>query len=138
MSHENWTCEVIPSNGYQDYPVLSNNVSVLNTIPNVTLITPTHNEDITDRTPTLVWNVVDPDTQDDHTYNINISCYYQGGGSDCSSENQYLSPLGNSTNYTLIGEVDISSDFEKKVYVDLAFNYKKHTDTKVLVKHLPR
>ncbi|MEK6918125.1 MAG: S8 family serine peptidase [Nanoarchaeota archaeon] len=73
----NTTCE---KGGYQT-KVNTSSVFIGNTLPTVNLYSPLNNSNLTNRTPTLIWNGTDADGKSDiKAYELNISCYYYTGG----------------------------------------------------------
>jgi hypothetical protein len=76
----------------------SSQLRILNTLPNITLLTPANGNITTNRTPTFTWSGADDDT-DSLTYEINISLV---ASSTCSDTNLYENnnTIGSSTSYT--------------------------------------
>ncbi len=70
---EIWSVAVTGNDGFNDGPmVLSNNLTIRGSIPNVTLVSPVNGNSTRLRTPTFIWNATDLDG-DVMTYTINIT-----------------------------------------------------------------
>lgn len=77
--NQNWSCGMRVYDGslYGDWGY-SGNITILNSLPVVTLSYPIPGSMIMDRTPTFNWTAIDADG-DELTYNINITSYDQYG-----------------------------------------------------------
>ena len=93
-----YTVAITPTDGEEDgLTVLSNEVTINNTPPTVTLTYPL-GENITDRTPTFTWTCDDAQTPNcvGLTYEIDISEFYYGGsGTNCVDNINKNNILGN-------------------------------------------
>ncbi len=82
-----WSVALTPNDGTDDgTTVLSNNLTIGNTLPTVTLISPEDGNITTNRTPTFTWNGTDIDG-DSLTYDLNLTCYSSIGGG-CSDDDR--------------------------------------------------
>ena len=71
---ETWEVAVTPNDGTSDgNTVVSNNLTILNSLPVVTLSSPPDNNVTTNRTPEFTWNVGTDADGDSLTYEVNIS-----------------------------------------------------------------
>ena len=99
---ENWSCGLRLFDGL-DYSSFgfSGNLTILNTPPTVTLISPNDGNITTNRTPTFYYSGSDDDG-DALSYELNLTCLYSGGGT-CSLGNRYYenNTINSSTNYTV-------------------------------------
>jgi hypothetical protein len=94
--YENWTCSVKAYDGTDYEPNYHNaSMQILNKPPEVTLISPAHNTQTTNRTPTFNWSGTDADG-DSITYELNVSCYHEAGGT-CASDDRSFIALVNSS-----------------------------------------
>jgi len=97
---ENWTCSIRIYDGtdYSSWTNTSNNLTILNTLPTITLIAPSDGNITTDRTPIFNWSGSDDDN-DTLEYEINISL---DAGSLCVDPDRYIDKniLGTEINYT--------------------------------------
>ena len=77
------------------------NVTILNSAPNVSLTGPADGNITTNRTPTFSWSGSDDDS-DSLQYELNLSCYYSGGGT-CAAGNRYVqrATIGSATSYVI-------------------------------------
>ncbi|MCX8159230.1 MAG: LamG domain-containing protein, partial [Candidatus Pacearchaeota archaeon] len=94
---EVWHCSVRAFDGsvYSDW-INSTNISILNSLPVVTLISPGNNNQTTNRTQMFIWSGVDDDG-DVLSYEFNMSLV---ASSTCYDGDKYVSGLS-TTNYTL-------------------------------------
>jgi len=94
-----WQVAVTSNDKYEDgVTVLSNNLSIGNTAPTVSLYAPADGNVTQNRTPTFYWNGSDVDG-DSLTYDLNITCYSSSGGG-CTDGNKLISSIS-AQNYTL-------------------------------------
>ena len=93
---ENWSCSlrIYDGTSYSSW-LNSSNLTILNSLPTVTLVTPPDNNLTTDRTPDFNWTSTDADG-DSLTYQINLTMI---GASTCSDAERTDSGLTDS-NYT--------------------------------------
>jgi len=103
---ENWSCALRYYDG-QEYTnwVNSTNLTILNSLPNVTLILPLNGNTTIDRAPTFNWSVVDDDG-DTVSSQFNLTCY-----SGCSNDNRFaiVAGAGNVT-YKVTGDLQYLID----------------------------
>ncbi|MBW6442708.1 hypothetical protein K0A97_02920, partial [Patescibacteria group bacterium] len=94
--HDNWSCSMRIFDGYY-YSEWGNstNLTVLNSLPTVTLLSPVNGANTSRRTPTFSWSGTDLD-DDTLTYQINITPVLS---SLCFDEERYISDYSN-TDYT--------------------------------------
>ena len=87
---ENWSCALRTFNGasYSDWNS-SGNLTIINSLPIITLSSPTNGVLITDSTPTFNWTSVDDDG-DSMTYDFNISLV---ASSLCTDPNQFVQDI---------------------------------------------
>ena len=98
---EIWFARVTPNDGTLDgIERQSNNVTILNTPPVVTLVAPSDGNTTTDRTPTFNWSGFDADG-DSLTYDFNITL---AASSTCSEADRFFSSLTDE-NLTLSSEL---------------------------------
>ena len=105
---ENWTCQVRLYDGalYSDWGV-SNQLTILNTLPTVTLVSPNDYNTTTNRTPEFIWSASDDDN-DALTYDLNLTCYNTLGGG-CAQYDRYTSGIS-TTNYVITQYLEALSD----------------------------
>ena len=113
---ENWTCSVLAYDSllYEDDWNNATQLTILNSLPTVTLTSPANSSLNTNRTPTFQWSASDADG-DSLTYDINITAYTTSGDNYVSGDDRYAGSLAN-TNYTL------ATDF--KYLYDNGYYYK--------------
>ncbi len=99
---EIWNVRVTPNDGIQDGDTkASNNLTILNSAPEVTLVSPEDNNLTTNRTPEFTWSGADNDT-DSLTYTLNLTCFSTLGGG--CSDNREIG-TGSSESYTLTSDL---------------------------------
>ena len=105
---ENWTCQIRLYDGalYSEWGV-SSNLTILNTLPTVTLVSPNNPNTTTNRTPQFVWSASDDDN-DALTYGLNLTCYYNQNDR-CESYDRYISGI-NDVNYIITQYLEALSD----------------------------
>ena len=88
-----WSVAVTPNDAYGDWvSVMSNPLTVLNYLPNVTLISPSANNTSNNRYPVFVWDGFDADSDGDIIdYTLNITLYSTGAGASCSDPQRIIS-----------------------------------------------
>ncbi|MBI2632276.1 right-handed parallel beta-helix repeat-containing protein [Candidatus Pacearchaeota archaeon] len=83
----------------------------VNSLPIVTLVTPTNWNQTTNRTPSFTWTSSDYDS-DTMTYELNLTCYNTAGGG-CSgkgSDERYVQSISGTT-YNLVGDLQYLIDY---------------------------
>jgi len=102
---ENWSCgmKLFDGRAYSGW-VNSSSLLILNTLPTVTLDSPSDAYNTTDRTPSFNWTGSDDDA-DSLTYEFNISLV---AGSTCEESDRVVGGL--STNYTLTSNLKCFAD----------------------------
>ena len=85
----------------------SSNLTIVNTAPTITLVSPPNNNLTTNRTPTFNWTGSDDDN-DVLQYEINITCWDSTG--IFSTGSVYNGTLGTATNYTPLSYLKCLSD----------------------------
>ncbi|KHO52789.1 MAG: hypothetical protein QT05_C0015G0002 [archaeon GW2011_AR13] len=91
---------------YSEWGV-SSNLTILNTLPTVTLVSPNNPNTTTNRTPQFVWSASDDDN-DALTYGLNLTCYYNQNDR-CESYDRYISGI-NDVNYIITQYLEALSD----------------------------
>ena len=98
---ENWSCGIRLYDGkaYSNW-VNSTNITILNSLPTISLTSPANSNITTNRTPIFIYSGSDADS-DSLSYEINLTCYESG--SIVSAGSQYINKdtVGSSTSYTL-------------------------------------
>jgi hypothetical protein len=91
--YQNWTCSVKAYDGtdYEEDWTNSSSLKILNKPPEVSLNFPLDDTSTTNRTPKFNWTGTDADG-DTITYELNISCYHNAGGT-CSSDDRNFKAL---------------------------------------------
>ena len=99
-----WKCGMRLYDGkyYSDW-ANSSELTILNTLPNITLESPEDNNITTNRTPLFTWVGYDADG-DALTYDINITCY-----DGCSDDSRLVNSLSES-NYTVVNYLKYLAD----------------------------
>ena len=79
---QNWSCglRLFDGTDYSDW-ANSSKLKILNSLPNITLLTPPNGNDTTNRMPNFTWSAADGDS-DSLTYEINITCFGVCGAVD--------------------------------------------------------
>ncbi|MFA5723595.1 MAG: LamG domain-containing protein [Candidatus Pacearchaeota archaeon] len=96
---ENWSCAMRYFNGYSYSEwVNSSELVILNTLPNVTLISPVENNLTTNRTPLFSWNGSDDD-EDILTYEFNLTLVPSSLCTDSFERSQNKETLLSNTSY---------------------------------------
>ena len=105
---ENWTCQIRLYDGalYSDWGV-SSNLTILNTLPTVNLVSPNNYNTTTNRTPQFSWSGQDDDS-DSLTYDLNLTCYSTLGGG-CIQYDRYISGIS-ATSYIITQYLEALSD----------------------------
>jgi len=86
---DNWSCGLRLNDGTDSSAWVNSSVlKILNTIPIASLTSPDGGNITTNRTPSFSWTGSDDDS-DSLQYEINISCYYSGGGT-CHTGDRYV------------------------------------------------
>jgi hypothetical protein len=94
---EAWGVAVTGNDGFDDgTSVLSNNLTIRGSVPNVTLLSPPDGNETRSRTPTFYWNATDVDG-DAMTYEINITPVKFAGQFVCSDDIDTYSGVMNYT-----------------------------------------
>lgn len=103
--NQNWTCSVRVYDG-EDFSSWGNSsaLRVLNSLPTVTLDSPSDENTTTNRTPAFSWNTGSDDDSDALTYDLNLTCY-----PGCSDDNRLIEDLSG-TSRTLGGFLVYLSD----------------------------
>ncbi len=103
---ENWSCALRYFDGfvYTNW-TNSTNLTILNSLPNVTLISPPNGNVTIDRTPNFTWYVDDDDNESVNSQ-LNLTCYF-----GCSVDNRIVvtSGLGN-VSHEIIGDLRFLKD----------------------------
>ncbi len=103
---ENWSCALRLYDG-QLYSAWRNstNLTILNSLPNATLLLPTNNNYTIDRTPVFNWSILDDDG-DVVSSHFNLSCY-----SGCSLDNRsVMVGGGQNASYEIVGDLQYLVD----------------------------
>src|SRR3989339_98160 len=105
---ENWTCQIRLYDGalYSDWGV-SSNLTILNTLPTVNLVSPNNYNTTTNRAPQFSWSGQDDDS-DSLTYDLNLTCYSTLGGG-CIQYDRYISGIS-ATSYIITQYLEALSD----------------------------
>jgi len=102
---ENWSCGMRLFDGkeYSNW-INSTNLTILNTLPNVTLLLPPNGNTTIDRAPAFNWSVLDDDG-DFISSQFNLTCY------SCSFDNRFavVAGAGNVT-YKVVGDLQYLID----------------------------
>lgn len=97
----NWSCAIKLFDGTvsSNWVNTSVNLSILNSLPVVTLSAPAHGNITINRTPVFSWTGNDDDG-DTLEYELNLTCYYIPGGA-CSTDTRYITrgTIGTATSY---------------------------------------
>ena len=106
--HDNWSCSLRLYDGelYSAWGD-SSNITILNSAPTVTLVSPANGSSTTDRTPTFNWTASDAD-DDTLTYEINITPYY--GENPFGTEDTRHATGLDDLNYTPLTDLQHLSD----------------------------
>ncbi|MCK4997778.1 hypothetical protein KAS08_05745, partial [Candidatus Pacearchaeota archaeon] len=107
MKHENWSCElrVHDSEDSSNWS-MSNNLTIINILPTVTLDFPSDDASISDRAPNFNWTSIDIDG-DSLTYEINITPY---DGDNPSVLDERSASGINDLNYTPVTDLKLLYD----------------------------
>jgi hypothetical protein len=99
---EVWNCSIRLFNGfgYSGWGS-SPSLTILNTLPNVTLLSPPDGNKTINRTPTFYWNATDPDAGETLTYDFNISLV---AASTCEEPDRHVTGI-TALNYTLTSDL---------------------------------
>jgi hypothetical protein len=102
---ENWTCSMKFFNGISfTSQVNTNNLTILNSPPIVTLLSPADGNTTTNKTPTFTWSATDDDN-DTMTYEFNLTCY-----TGCAAQDSRYIQNISSTSYTIASNLKFLSD----------------------------
>jgi hypothetical protein len=97
---ETWKCNINITDSTEYAAADSNTLTILNTPPSVSLVSPGNGDAVTNRTPTFVWSGSDDDG-DSMTYEFNISLV---PASTCSEADRDVGGISNE-NYTLTSDL---------------------------------
>ncbi|MBI5804076.1 right-handed parallel beta-helix repeat-containing protein, partial [Candidatus Pacearchaeota archaeon] len=102
---QNWTCGLRTFDGGY-YSAWSNSslLTILNTPPSVSLLTPANGNITINRTPTFTWSGSDDDS-DALTYELNLTCL----GGCTTQDSRYVQSIGG-TSHTISGDLQYLSD----------------------------